>query len=77
MMITNQFGAPQPQRVNVFTRIMVIIFMIILFLFVIPVLVAIMFQQGLIPSTGLTDIFYIIIFPIIGIIAMVYVIWKA
>lgn len=76
-MMLNQFGPPQHDRVSVWARILVIIFMIVLFLFVIPVLVGIMFSEGLIPSTGLTDIFYIIIFPIIGIIAIIYVIWKA
>lgn len=76
-MLLSQFGMEQPARVPVWVRLTVIIFMIVLFLFVIPTLVAIMFNTGLIPSTGLTDIFYIVIFPIIGIIAIVYVIWKA
>lgn len=76
-MLTSQFGSPKPERVNVWVRIIVIIFMVMLFFFVIPVLIGIMFQTGLIPSGGLTDLFWIIIFPLIGVVAMIYVIWKS
>lgn len=76
-MLTSQFGPPKPERTNVWVRIIVIVFMVMLFFFVIPLFIGILLSEGLIPSDGLTELFYIIIFPIIGVVAMIYVIWKS
>jgi len=75
-MLTNQFAEQVHSKVNAGTRILLIIFMIILFIFVVPLLTGILFDQGLIPSDGLTILFYIILVPLMGIAALIYVIWK-
>lgn len=75
-MMLNQFAEEVHKKVNVGTRILLIIFMVILFLVFVPLLTGILFDQGLIPNDGLTVLFYILIVPIMGIAALVYVIWK-
>jgi hypothetical protein len=75
-MMINQFAEEVHKRVNVGTRILLMLFMAILFIVVVPLLTSILFSNGLIPSDGLTTIFYVILVPIMGLAALVYVIWK-
>lgn len=75
-MITNQFVQEVHKGVNAGTRILLILFMAILFIVVVPLLTGILFDQGLIPNDGLTVFFYILLVPIMGLAALIYVIWK-
>ena len=77
-MLTNQFDAPRKQGINVWYKILIAIFGIVLFAFVVPLLVGLLLQQGLIPSDDIfAFLFFFIAIPIIGIVAIIYVVWKS
>jgi len=65
-----------PRKINIGTRVMLIIFMALLMLIIVPLLTSIFLDNGLIPNDALTVIFFVLIVPVIGIVALVYVIWK-
>jgi len=72
----NQFMSEIPKKINIGTRVMLIIFMALLMLIIVPLLTSILFEQGLIPNDALTVIFFVLLVPAMGIIALIYVIWK-
>jgi hypothetical protein len=75
-MFINQVGNEIREKVNIGTKSMLVLLMVFLFIIIVPLITSIYFDNGLIPSNGLTQMFYLLIFPVIGIAAIVYVIWK-
>lgn len=75
-MLTNQFGEDIEKGINWGSKTMLILLMALLVIIIVPLLVSILFEQGLIPNDGLTMIFYVILVPVMAIAAVTYVIWK-